>query len=216
MKKEQVIALIAADLLVFLGDGLTDRSRTELEALAAQDEDGADSLHAIMRTPGLTDFWSNECGELIVRFMGSDIEVDEAGDTYRTYALRFDINWSSHSAQVNDQTLQRLTIMHTLAHTGIGLTEKYSSSYRVLVRTAAEEAERLAAAKIAENTRMVKNISSYMVKGLRVNSKPREVARSVFTGIPDGLYEVRYSTSTDTKTYSVRLQSQTALLRRKS
>ena len=216
MMKEQAIASVAQDLLTSLGASLTERSKKELEAVAAQAEEHTDSCRATVSRPGKDSYWSGD-GELNVRFNGSNIETEEeTGDVYRTYTLKFDITWSSHNEQVGPDTLGRLHMMVQLATVGAALSEKYSQTFRTLVYTAAQVEERKVAAEKAELVRKVKTLAEYAVKGLRVNSNRREVARSMFTNIPDGTYEVSYTNNYDTKVYGVRLTQYGAFLTRKS
>lgn len=215
MMTEKLIAAVAQDLLTSLGDSLTERSKKELELLIEKTEEHVDSCRATVSRPGKDSYWSGD-GELNVRFNGSNIETDEAGDIYRTYTLRFDISWSSHNETVNADTLGKLHMMTQLATVGAALSQKYSETYRKLVRTAAQEEERKVAAEKAELVRKVKTLAEYAVKGLRVNSNRREVARTMFTNIPDGTYEVSYTNNYDTKTYGVKLTQYGAFLTRKA
>src|SRR5574338_709345 len=72
------------------------------------------------------------------------------------------------------------------------LQKEFAKEYKYVVRTAAEEAERLAKEE-AENRRLkVQRMAEYPSKGLRAGGNARTVSRELFTGCPDGTYEVSY------------------------
>ncbi len=216
MMKEQAFQAVAADLLVLLGTNLTERSRKELELLVTLTEEHRDWFSVTVSRPGKDSSLSRD-GELVYRFHPiTGAQADEMGDVYRTYKLIFSVNWSGCNEKVDGETLARLHVMMQLAQAAAVLAQKYSETFKVLVRTAAQEEERKVAAKKVELNRKVETLAEHAVKGLRVNSNCREVSRTIFANIPDGTYEVSYTNNYDTKTYGVRLTQYGAFLTRKA
>jgi len=198
--KKQLIASVASDMLSALGPSLTERSRKELELLVEKPLEYSDSATATVSRPGKDSYWSGD-GELNVRFGSSNLETDEeTGDVYRSFKLNFTMNWSSHNEAVTSDTLAKLHMMTEVA-------QKYSETYKELVYTAAQVAERKVAAEKTALNQKVAVLAEHPVKGLRVGGNRREVSKTIFAGIPDGTYEVSYTNNYDTKKYTVKVIS---------
>lgn len=212
--KKQLIASVASDMLSALGQRLTERSRKELEQLVENSLEYFGSATARVARPGKDSSWSGD-GELCAGFGNSSLETDEVtGDVYRTFKLNFSMSWSSHNEAVTSDTLAKLHMMTEVSMVGAELAQKYSETYKELVYTAAQVAERKVAAEKTALNQKVAVLAEHPVKGLRVGGKSREVSRSIFASIPDGTYDVSYTNNYDTKTYSVRLRQYTAFLNR--
>jgi len=205
--KKQLIASVASDMLSALGPSLTERSRKELELLVEKPLEYSDSATATVSRPGKDSYWSGD-GELNVRFGSSNLETDEeTGDVYRSFKLNFTMNWSSHNEAVTSDTLAKLHMMTEVSTVGAALAQKYSETYKELVYTAAQVAERKVAAEKTALNQKVAVLAEHPVKGLRVGGNRREVSKTIFAGIPDGTYEVSYTNNYDTKKYTVDVTS---------
>jgi hypothetical protein len=206
MTKDKLISQVAGDVLLAFPHCMLERSAKSVTSLASGAETNSDGFSVQFCREGVSpDYWSGDC-ELTVGSDGGDIVQDEeTGDIYRSYKLKFIMAWSSFNRNVTSDVEAKLQFMLTVTSAVADLARKYSDTYKVLVRTAAEEAERKVKAELATHTSRVKAIAEYMVKGLRVQGNAREVGRTLFTGIPDGVYSVVYHGRHDSKTYSVRL-----------
>jgi len=204
MMKERILE-VAKDLLATLGESLTPNSRLELMAVVDGSSVTDRCSACVSHSGGDTSFWGGDA-QLSVGFEGADTEIDESGDLYRTYNMSFNVSWSSHNKQASGTTLQMLSSMMYLSETALAFSQKYAGPIRILSLTAAQREQNRLDAEKAMVQRKVKTIAEYVVKGLRANGNHRDVDRSVFTGIPDGMYNVAYRMDNgDVKKYTVKL-----------
>lgn len=219
-----VLAPVAQDILNSkLAEFFSGDDREMLTKLVQGDEDDPSwkKMNLGVNLPDNTSRWNSDALFTVSRRLaaGNEIETDETtGDVYRVFMLGFFLSWKSHADEYSCDTVRARNLID--AYTNAAslyefLTDKYGDqTFKVFVRSAQSEAERKLAVELAAVTAKVKILAEHAVKGLRVGGKQREVNKAVFTGIPNGRYEVSYYNNNDSKKYSVRINDYSVYLTR--
>ncbi len=117
---------------------------------------------------------------------------EETGDVLTTAKVKVNLRLSSFDGPPSDELYGRLDLTRKAVEAAERLSKEFAKEYTYVVRTKEEEAARLAKEE-AENRRLkVQRMAEYPSKGLRAGGNSRSVSRELFTGCPDGVYEVNY------------------------
>jgi len=194
MKKSEVLANAACDIVGELDDFLTERSKAELTRVMKKEVEDIDSFdaHLVCKDGVEPSMFNGDC-TLNVRAAYIDNVTDEGtGDCYSQYKLDFRLSWSSQYGDVTPRLGEKVRLMMKAVEEASVLAVKYGGTYKTLRWTAAQVEERKNAAEQAKVLSKVKLLAQYAVKGMRVNGNRREVPKAMFAGIPDGDYKISY------------------------
>lgn len=194
MHKSEFARISKAVIARLIEAGLPFRqdSHDELVALVARQDDYFHDVRAVL-TVDPKARWSEDARIDVTADRSWDKEVDEeTGDVLATSKVKVTLRLSSFEGPPSDELYGRLDLTRQAVEACERLQKEFAKEYKYVVRTAAEEAERLAKEE-AENRRLkVQRMAEYPSKGLRAGGNARTVSRELFTGCPDGTYEVSY------------------------
>lgn len=178
--------------LIDMGLPLRQDSNDELVAQVCRENEYWSDVRAVLCVDPQSR-WSEDARIDITSDNSWDRKTDEeTGDVLTTAKVKVNLRLSSFDGPPSDELYGRLDLTRKAVEAAERLSKEFAKEYTYVVRTKEEEAARLAKEE-AENRRLkVQRMAEYPSKGLRAGGNARNVSRELFTGCPDGVYEVDY------------------------